>query len=185
MSDATGFAVSLPRNARLQEGDAARAEPIDLNATYRFSFVRQRWLTGIGVIVQGTLMGATGVFLLTQIPSTPSLVIQMAIVGTLLAVGGLFVLAKSWSDFFGGVTIDSQGFRASLGLSSFKVQWPAIARWRVNEIAAKMPELSSVEIWTGESDKFPRAVPGGRLNVHEHHRIRQLLHTFAEGREQA
>jgi hypothetical protein len=186
MSDAASLAVSLSRSRRLAGAGtiSEKVEPIDTTATYRFPFARQRWLVGVGVVVQGTLMMITGGFLLTQVSSTPNLAIQIAIVGTLLAGGGLAILTRAWSDFLGGLTIDRDGLRASLGWSSFTMPWADVARWRVSETAANIVDLSSIEIWTAKS-KFPRVVPGGRLSVTDHHRLRQLFYAFAEGKENA
>ena len=186
MSDAASLTVSLPRARQFSGDNAASAHvaPIDVTATYRFPFARQRWLVGVGVVVQATLMMIAGGFLLTQVSSTPNLAIQIAIVGTLLAAGGLAILTRAWSDFLGGLTIDRDGLRASLGWSSFKIFWSDVARWRVSETAAKIVDLSSIEIWSATS-QFPRVVPGGRLSVKDHHRIRQLLYAFAEGKEDA
>jgi hypothetical protein len=185
MSDAAGLAVSFPRNSRAP-GATAHAAPltIDAAATYRFPFVRQRWLTGAGTLVQAALMLTTGIFLLTQISSTPNLALQISIVGLLLSAGGCLLLWLSWSDFFGGLRIDADTMRARLTWKSFRITWPEISGWRVNEAAAKLPDLASVEIWLQDGG-YPLIVPGGRLSVADHHALRQLLHYFAEGREVA
>lgn len=180
MSNANSLALNLPRRLR---GAEPHAEPIDLTATYRFPFVKQRWFTGCSTIFQGGLMIAVGGFLLSQIPATPNLVVQMAIVGSLLAGGGLYVLSYAWNDFFGGLTIDQSGVQATNGWSSFYLPWADVARWRVNDHAADVADLTSLEVWTDDVE-LPHQVPGGRLSEKDHHRVRQLFSALAEGREE-
>lgn len=179
MSDVSSLSVALPRSTRHREFDAA---PLDLAATHRFFFVRRRWLTGAGKLVHASLMLATGIFLMSQASSTPNLVLQIAIVGTLLTIGGVIVLAYAWSDFVGRLTVDQRGIRATLGWSGFTVDWPNVASWKINDEAAKIPDLYSVEIWTAES-RFPLTVDGGRLSAADHHRLRLLFLSFAERKE--
>ena len=179
MSNDNSLALNLPQRLRGE----ARSQPIDLSATYRFPFVRQRWLAGCSILFQGSMMMAVGAFLLSQIPSTPNLVVQMAIIGTLLAGGGLYVLSYAWSDFLGGLTIDQTGVQVSNGWSGFYLPWADVARWRVNDHAAEITDLTSVDIWSDDRE-LPYQVPGGRLSENDHHRVRQLLSALAEGREE-
>src|SRR5262245_43950676 len=164
MSDVSSFAVALP-GARQKQIDEL---PLDLSTTHRFLFIKQRWLTGAGKLVQASLMLTTGIFLLSQAPSTPNLVLQIAIVGTLLSLGGVAILALAWSDFVGGLAVDQRGIRARLGWAGFSVDWPAVASWRINDSAAESADLYSVEICTGES-RLPLTVPGCRLSAHDLH----------------
>jgi len=179
MSDFSSLAVALPQANRHGESESI---PLDLAATYSFMFVRRRWLAGGGKVFQAGLMLGTGVFLLSQASSTPNLVLQIAIVGTLLAIGGIAILAYAVSDFLGGLRVDPHGIRVRLGWSGFSITWPEVARWRINDEAAKIPDLYSVEIVTPES-RLPLTVPGGRLSAADHHVLRRLFHSFAENRE--
>ena len=178
MSDVSSFAVTLPSAAR----QAAPEAPLDLSVPHRFLFLKQRWLTGAGKLAQAGLMLTTGVFLMSQASSTPGLVLQIAIVGTLLAIAGVAILAHAWSDFVGALTIDQHELRARLGWSKFAVQWPAVTSWQINDDSANLADLTSVEICTVGS-RLPLTLPGGRFNVQDLHRMRRLFLAFAENAE--
>ena len=186
MSDAAGYAVSLPSSEltrnRLAMTDAPAAE-VDITAVHSFSFAPERWLTGVGTWVQAGLMIGVGIFLLTQVSSTPNLVVQIAIVGTLLTIGGLALIVRTFGDFFGGLKIDRQGVRGRLGLKSFEIEWADLKEWRVDE-TSRMPELSSIELWTSGAE-FPSGVPGGSLSHKDLRRARHVLEAFAPEKEQA
>ena len=184
MSDTAGYAVTLPasqlRRSRLAVTEAHSTE-VDITAVHSFAFAPERWLTGVGSCVQGSLMIGVGAFLLTQVSSTPNLAVQIAIVGTLLAAGGLAFIIRSYGDFFGGLTIDRQGVRARVGLKRFELPWSEVRQWRVDE-HCKMPELSCIELWTkGESSQ---GVPGGSLGHKDLHRARHILEAFAPEKQQ-
>jgi len=179
MSDVSSLAVALPQSNRLRESESI---PLDLAATHSFLFVRRRWLAGGSKVFQAALMLGTGAFLLSQASSTPNLVLQIAVVGTLLAIGGIAILAYAVSDFLGGLRVDPHGIRVRLGWSGYSITWPEVARWRINDVAAKIPDLYSVEICTAESS-LPLTVPGGCLSAADHHLLRRLFHSFAENKE--
>lgn len=180
MSQSASLALTLPNSTHA--GTHSHSEPIDLNATYRFAFARQRWFSGLTALAQGGLMAGVGIFLLTQIPATPNLTIQMAILGTLLSLGGALVAARTWSDFFGSITVNADGLRMSHGLASFQLEWPNVTRWRITESAAKTSDLAAADVWTITSE-FPHRIPGARLDLHDLRKLRHLLHAFAPGHE--
>ena len=185
MSDAAGYAVSLPSSElarkRLAVTDAPSAE-VDMTAVHRFSFAPERWLAGAGAWIQAGLMIGVGIFLLTQVSSTPNLVVQISIVGTLLILGGLVIITRSFGDFIGELTIDRQGVRVRLGVTGFEIAWADLKQWRVDE-TSRMPELSSVELWTTGSER-PQGVPGGSLGYKDLRRARHVLEAFAPEKEQ-
>jgi len=178
MSDSATLSLTLPRNRQL----AVHAPSIDLEATYCFSFVRERWLPGAGKFVQSILMMGTGGFLFTQISSTPNLRVQMAIIASLLCFGGLFLISRVWSDFLGKLTLDKNGVSASYVWSKWSLNWSEIKRWRINETAANIAELACVEVWAADSE-LPKSVPGGHLREKDLHLVRHLFYAFAKEQE--
>src|SRR5262245_34732939 len=99
MSNAAGYAVTLASSQlaqrRLAVTEAPSAE-IDITAVHSFPFAPERWLSGAGRCIQGSLMIGVGGFLLTQVGSTPNLVVQIAIIGSLLIAGGLALIIRSY-----------------------------------------------------------------------------------------
>src|SRR5690349_21032478 len=119
MSRSEELALDLPRGIK----QAASGAVVDTAATHCFRFVSERWLSGAGSATKGTLMIVAGGFLLSQIPHTPNLVVQMAILGGLLIAGGLAFALYSLGDLFGSLTLDPKGYRVRLGLTGFSGNW--------------------------------------------------------------
>jgi len=186
MSNAAGYAVTLPSSqlahARLAVTEAPSVE-VDITAAHSFPFAPERWLTGAGSCIQGSLMIGVGGFLLTQVSSTPNLVIQIAIVGALLIAGGLAFVVRSYGDFFGGLTIERHGIRGRVGFKSFELHWSSVKQWRVDD-ACRMPELSCIELWT-TSGEFSHGIPGGSLSHKDLRRAQHVLQAFVPEKQQA
>lgn len=157
----------------------ARAAEIDTNATHSFHFASERWLTGIGNLIQGGLMMATGIFLISQMSSTPKLSVQLGIVGALLAIAGLGFASKSIGDLFGNLSIGKQGISGRVGFSRFSIPLGEVSRWAVNEESIKIPELPCLQIWTASS-KSPFEIPGGTLSKKDHYKVRHLLYVLLD-----
>jgi len=182
MSDAASLTLSLPRNRRFAGAASSSEHALDLTAVYRFSFIRERWLTGAGKIVQSILMMATGGFLFTQISSTPNLRVQMTIIAGLMCAGGVYLLSRVGGDILGGLIVDCHGLRASFVSSHWASDWSEVKRWKINETAATISDLACVEVWTAKSAS-PLTIPGGHLSEKDLHLLRQLFFIFAKEQE--
>jgi len=175
MSQSDELALDLPHGVSKPKSISAPA--IDLSVPHRFGFAGQRWFTGAGTVTKGALMITAGVFLLSQIPATPNLVVQMAILSGLLIVGGAAFVLVSLGDFFGSLTIDEQGYRANFVLTGFSGTWSNVVNWVVHE-SSHNADIPAVQIWTGPQQVI-HAIPGGYLSKEEGHRVHQLLRALA------
>jgi hypothetical protein len=87
MSDVAVSISNLPGVGA--EAVAADAPALSRPATpSELQQLRRYALAAGGRIVQGAVMISAGIFLLREIPSTPGLTLQMAILGLLLVAGG-------------------------------------------------------------------------------------------------
>ena len=118
-----------------------------------------------------------GVFLLTQIGSTPGLVTQLAILGSVCSVGGLALLTKSISNLFGRLVIDETGIAVRPGLTGYSIAWNELNRWDVN-LDSEHSEAHSIRFWTTGS---PCAlfIPNSRLTHHDRAQVRRALLAYA------
>lgn len=180
MSETSSISLTLPGAKELARGH--EDEALDLTVAHSFPFAGQRWFTGAGIAVQGLLMAGTGGFLLSQIPGTPNLAVQIAILGSLLIVCGVAFLARSLSDFFGYVRIDQESMRVRYGLVGYNIPWSRVKQWQVNETGAKSSLIGNVVLELSEPDA-KRSILGGHLSLDAQHRVRRLLHAFAQGKE--
>ncbi len=181
MSDLAGFAIRLPETAAR---DASLVERIDLEAVHTFWLGRRMWATCAGLVVQSALLLGAGVFLLTQISSTPNLLVQIALTGSLLAIGGLAMLAHAASAFLTRLTIDRYGLRARVGWSTFATPWTNVVRWSVGTRKRSINELPGIRWWVVGSDS-PMTIPDGYLDEHSRPRILRLFMELAPGKEDA
>jgi len=169
---------SIPMSAVLA---AASDEEIDVEAVHSMEFWRNRQGIGLAAFLQSVLMVGSGVFLLSQIPVTPRLALQMSIVGLLLIGGSMFFALNAIRDLRGFLRLDTRGLAARLGLRQVRILWDEVTKWRINDIA-RSPVLAAVEVWT-KSSPDALCVPGGMISQIELHRVRFLLNTYAAGKE--
>jgi hypothetical protein len=177
MFDSSDLALPLSERVRAT-GRPARV--VDVSAVHYFWFGRRLWLSGLGLCVQASLLLVSGVFLLTQMSSTPNLVVQIALTGALLTLCGIAMLWRAASDFMAGLRIDRKGVRVHLGWTRFFVPWQNIERWSVNQ--PRIPELPAVTLWLNNK-KQPVVVTGAQADESVRHEIQEVLRAFAYGKE--
>lgn len=155
---------------------------LNLTATYRFPFLRYRWLLVLGIVARSALMIVAGVFLLSQIAETPGLAVQMAVLGALLTGGGLLFLVHARGDLWGGLIVSPEGLVVANGRSSFSLAWSQVQRWRMFDQAAQACGSPTLEVWSTDA-QGRSVVPGGRLNAMDSFLLHQLLCCFAGKQE--
>lgn len=170
MSEMNSEALTLSPAIAQHHRDVVEA--LDDNP-HAFGFARQRWQNGILTLIGSGLMMTTGSFLLYEIPSTPALRMQMAILAGLLLIGALAMLWKVMVDLFGSVRVDRDGIHMLPAVAGFSAPWSNVLRWEVcdDHSASYLPCL---KIWTrGRPD--PYSVPAGFLGHQDLRRLRKLL----------
>lgn len=192
MSEAMDLSVPLTRQSAyappgLQRGNESLDErllAIATESTHRFYLAPLCWPAAVDNLVKFVMTFVPGVFLLTQVSQTPSLIFQIAIVGALLTVGGVVFFAQAARDLLGGLTIDAAGITSRRGLFFPRtISWSNLTRWSVNERAAKTAAFPSIQFWTGESDAPQVAIFGACLSEKDHRLVRQLLQVFDPSKE--
>ncbi len=183
MAESAGYAIPVHGNAAAVERSPQTVE-IDVNAVHSFWFGGRRLLAGIGTCVQASLLLVAGVFLLTQVSSTPNLAVQIAIVGGLLTIGGIALLFRSLGDFRAGLKVDATGLRARLGWSGFTVPWSRVERWSVGDHKRALGELPGITVWAAGMQR-PFSIPDSHLDDKNRREIHHLFRVLACGKEVA
>lgn len=171
MSEAATLALPVAHDATLHAGSHSHAT--DTRVAQSFAFAAQRRKSGLMHAASGTGLLAMGVFLLTQIGSTPGLVVQLAILGAVCSVGGLALLTKSISDLFGRLVIDETGISVRPSLTGYSIAWNELSRWDVN-LDAESPEAQCVRFWTADSP-CAMFLSNSSLSYHDRTEIRRAL----------
>ena len=171
MSEAATLALPVAHDANTHASSHRYATETSIAQSFAFS--TQRWKSGVTHAASGTGLLAMGVFLLTQIGSTPALAVQLAILGAVGSVGGLALLTKSIGDLFGRLVIDEAGIAVRPSIAGYSIAWNELSRWDVN-LDAEFPEAQSVRFWTVGSP-CAMFLSNSSLTHHDRTQIRRAL----------
>ena len=176
MSEATTLALPVTHEIALHPH--AHSHETTSTAAQSFAFAGQRWQSGLAQGASGTGLLGMGLFLLSQIGSTPALVTQLAILGAVCSVGGLALLTKSIGDLFGRLDIDETGIAVRPGLTGYAIAWSELDRWEVKLDSELHSEAHSIRFWTSGS---PCAlfIPNNWLTHQDRAEIRRTLLGYA------
>ena len=176
MSEASSPALSMTHETAGQVGYA------EMPLAQTFAFSAQRRKTGLAQGLGGAALLAVGAFLLTQITATPGLAVQLAILGSVCAVGGLGFLVRSMGDLYGRLVIDESGIAIRPSITGYSIRWNELDRWEVKFDSAQYPEANSVLFWTPDA---PCAlfIPNSSLTHQNRVDLRQILQTYAADKE--
>ncbi len=101
----------------------------------KFVFAKQRQGAGLSTLFKALLAIAAGVLLITQIPSTPSLKIQMGLLSALCCVGGGSLLPSAIRDMFGRLKVDGRGIHMTPSYVGFSIPWKELVGWDSDHLA--------------------------------------------------
>lgn len=138
-----------------------------------FGFARQRWQSGLFLSLQAAVLIGVGVFLLSEIPATPGLKVQMVILSVILITGGLWMVPKIVVNFFGSIRVDQTGIHMEPTLVGFSTPWDQIERWEVRDCHGAIV-THSVRVWT-KSSHHSHTIPAGYLCHRDLHLLRRVL----------
>lgn len=127
------------------------------------------------------LMGAAvaiglGVFLFTQISSTPNLKLQIAGVAIFCCGLGLYLLPDALRSLFGKLRIDARGVRVTPGLFGFFIPWNELTHWEVDRVTFRFRSPKSRRTFTTSHQV---------LGVEQRDELREVLRECAAEREQS
>lgn len=139
----------------------------------RFGFARQRWRSGVLLSLQAVVLTGVGAFLIAEIPTTPGLTVQMAILSGILIAGGLWMVPKIVVDFFGSIRVDQTGIHMEPALVGFSTSWEQIEHWEVRDCRGTMVS-HCVRLWI-KSTHLSHTIPAGYLSLHDLYLLRRVL----------
>lgn len=179
MIDSTDLALPFGNRRQLT---LPSAKYVDITVAHPFWFGRRLWMAGVGFILQGAALIAAGVFLLTQISATPNLVVQIALTGGLLTLGGIVILYRASGDFLAAMRIDRQGIRVHLGWRRMFIPWACVEAWSVQD--PMLEDLPAITIRVHKKSE-PVVVTAAQADPVTRQDIQTVLRAFAFGKEQS
>lgn len=138
-----------------------------------FGFARQRWQSGALLSLQATALVGAGAFLLSEIPATPGLKVQMAILSMILISGGLWVVPKIIVDFFGTIRVDQSGIHMEPTIVGFSTHWDQITKWEVRDCNGTTAS-HCVRVWS-KTTNHSHTIPAGFLCHQDLHLLRRVM----------
>ena len=148
----------------------------------RFSYTancRTKGLT-LAALTAGLLV--TGLFLLSQISTTPAVAVQLCAVGLMLTAGGAVAMHQSAQRLLGALAINDFGIHQSPGIAGFSIPWNRLSRWEVREHAVPSLGLPVVRFWA-QGDPTGFTIPADSLTHGELRTLRRILRHYAPERE--
>lgn len=147
-----------------------------------FGFGSQCARSGRTSAALGVVLGTTGLFLISQIGSTPALVLQLAILGAGCTVGGLSLIMRSIRDLFGRLVIDEVGISIRPSIVGYSISWNELSHWEVRTGMDRYPDANSILLWTGDTP-CAMFIPNNWLSDQERVQIARSLRNFAGEKE--
>ena len=148
----------------------------------RLSYTTRRRTKGLALAVAAAGLLLTGLFMLSQITSTPAVAVQLCAVGLLLTGGGLAVLHSAARQSLGALTIDDQGISQSPSFAGFSIPWQALSRWVVRDQPFPGAGLPVVRFWS-QGDSMEFTIPADSLGENDLRALRRILRRYAPGQE--
>lgn len=186
MSDAAEFALPLSAS---NPQYSAHAQPFEaeyptqsINDAHAFPYSTRRWLSGARRASLSLVSLSVGAALLLQITRTPALAVQVAMLGTLLTLGGLVWGVQSIQDFLGQLVIDGRGIHQLPAFVGFSIPWEDLQRWEVRDDVPDSLAIPSIRFWCPQQPTS-LSVANSRLSEEDRQAIRRLLQLRAPHRE--
>ncbi len=140
---------SAPDHVKVKEH---QSEYVDHDSSYstmipaaplQCRFVGQRLGAGLRSLA-GVLLGiGVGVYLATEVTTTPPLHTKVAFVAAVCGLLGLGLVPFVLRDLFGSLTIDSFGIRMTPRFFGFSIPWDELDRWTMDGPAFRFHSMKS------------------------------------------
>jgi hypothetical protein len=181
MSEGT-WNVSAPSLSAALNSRLTVVDPMTLPVGFSFTpRCRTRGLT-LALASAGLLL--TGLFMLSQIPSTPAVAVQLSAVGMLLVGGGFVVMYQAAQRLLGALTITDHGIVHSPSFGGFSIPWKQLSGWDVRDHSLPSAGLPVVRFWV-QGDPTNYSIPADSLTVIELRALRRILRHYVPEQEQA
>ena len=183
MSEAT-WNTTRPIRVETAEAFAPTAEAHSPTTPFRLVYTTR--CRGVG-FAQGLGSAAfllTGLFMLSQISTTPALAVQLSTVGLLLSLAGSVVFYHAAQRLFGSIVVDEIGVSRNPSLAGFLIPWSRLSRWVVRESCLPARGLPVVRFWV-DGNPLEFTLPADALDADGLRALRKALRDRAPEREAA
>ena len=115
-----------------------------------YRFAKQRRSTGLRNLAASVLAIGIGGFLVTHVPTSPTLQVQVALLAASCCLIGCYLLPTAVRDLMGRMEVDANGIRVRPRLFGFTVPWDQLTRWEVDIDSFRFVTPKSIRPYTTE-----------------------------------
>ncbi|MCE9603405.1 MAG: hypothetical protein K8U03_00715 [Planctomycetia bacterium] len=149
-----------------------------LGTSATFRMLPQRFKQGSMKLLWAGVSGGLGAFLLAEVPNTPGLALNLAIIGGIGLIAGAVMAALAFRDFTGRLIVDSQGVALTPRWAGFKLAWKQVSSWQVTDEDELPPQMQQLKLWR-KGESTPIIVDTSWLCVESRGTLRKILRQVA------
>ena len=143
-----------------------------------FRMAQSRAGAGFVKLGCGLLSAALGVFLFVEVPKTPGLALNLAIIGGMGIIAALVLAMLAYRDFAGRLAVDEQGISLTPRWAGFHLPWKQASSWQTTDEDELPPQMQQLNLWR-RGEVTPIVVDTSWLSVESRGTLRKILRQVA------
>lgn len=122
----------------------------------------------------GLLSGMLGGFLLAQIPDTPGLALNIAVIAGLGIIGAVVLFVMAVREFTSRLMVDRRGIAWLPAWAGFRMNWDDIESWEMTDETGLPSNVQQLKLFRFDS-KFPTIVDTSWMSIGSRSTLRRVL----------
>ncbi|MBL9090287.1 MAG: hypothetical protein JNL96_03630 [Planctomycetaceae bacterium] len=143
-----------------------------------FGMRHTRYKHALAKIVIGAITGGLGAFLIVEIPKTPDLTTNLAIIGAIGLATTLALWMLAARELFGRLKVDGRGVAMLPAWSGYSIPWAEVTSWQMTGEDDVPSEYQQLKLWRSE-EAFPAVVDIGWMTADSRGTLRKIIRQIA------
>jgi len=157
---------------------AARPDAATVGTSAVFRMAHSRSSAGFIKLGLGIASAGLGAFLLTEVPKTPGLALNLAIIGGIGLFAAAVLTLLAYRDFTGRLAVNEQGISLEPRWPGFNLAWKQVSSWQTTDEDELPPQMQQLKVWR-RGEVTPLVVDTGWLSVESRGTLRKILRQVA------
>lgn len=159
-----------------RSGRSTRDAAVGTSAVFGMSHSRSG--AGLVKLGLGTVSACLGAFLFTEVPKTPGLALNLAIIGGIGIVAAVVLALLAYRDLAGRLMVNEQGIALNPRWAGFQLAWKQVSSWQVTDEDELPPQMQQLKLWR-KGEAAPIVVDTSWLSVESRGTLRKVLRQVA------